>query len=197
MYAIIFDYHVALENQVAFAEAFAAFLAVREQQPGFLGTIELAAGEGRTLGINLWASREEQQAAQAPMTPSFDRVRPLFAAGTQVLGTGEVQRNTSAPGAAYARLVANTFAPGQPTTRAQADEYRLLTDGQPGARGAIFVATDNGPLFVLRLWASAAQQDAAAPLLREAFDRLIAPQLAAPMQALGAGTIVRDTVTTR
>jgi heme-degrading monooxygenase HmoA len=197
MYAIVFEYRVAPDDRAAFAERFAAFLAVREQQPGFHGTIELAADDGRILGVNLWASREAQQAAQPAMLPTYEPARALLATGTQVLGTGAVARDSSAPGATCALLVANTFAPGQPATQAQAAEYRALTDRQPGARGAIFVAADDGTLYVLRLWESEAHQRDAAPALHEAFDRLVAPQLAAPMRQFGIGPIVRDTVTGR
>ena len=61
------------------------------------------------------------------------------------------------------------------------------------ARGGIFVRTNDGRLFVLRLWESAAHQRDAAPALAEAFTRLIAPHLAAPLRELGSGPIARDT----
>jgi heme-degrading monooxygenase HmoA len=92
MFAIVFEYSVTPENQAEFDAQAAQYLAVREQQPGFLGTIEVAIGEGRIAVLNLWESQEAQQAAQQAMTIAYERIDPLYSA--QMVGRGEVLHNT-------------------------------------------------------------------------------------------------------
>lgn len=197
MYANIAETVYAPGQREAAQAQIEEFHALGAQQPGYRRTIQVDAGEGCILTLTLWDSAAALEASRPVMGAVAERLlRPHWTGPSRRPGFGEVVRDSRVPGATYAVLVANTFAPGQSAAaQAQSDEYRALSDGQQGARGAIFIASDDSTLFVLRLWASEAEQRAAAPALREAFERLIAPQLAAPMRPLGAGAIVRDTLT--
>ena len=175
--------------------ALAEFDALGSQQPGLQRAIRIDTGGGRILAVTLWENEATLEAARLVTVPASERLLgPLRVAPPQRLGSGEVVRDSSTPGATYALLAAVTYAPGQQEAGlAQADEYRALVDAQPGARGAIFIDVGAGRQLVLRLWASEAEQQASSATLRATFDRLVAPWQSAPLQWLGAGAIIRDT----
>lgn len=173
-------------------EEFHAFAA---QQPGLQRTIQVDTGEGHFLTLTLWASEEALEASRPVVGAAAERLlRAHWAAPGKRLGFGEVVRDTSTPGATFAVLSQVVYAPGQQEAgQAAAEEYRALVDRQPGACGGIFFTIGGGQQLILRLWASAAQQEASAQVRQAAFDRLVAPWQAAPLQPLGKGAIVRDT----
>lgn len=175
------------------------FQALGQQQPGQRRVIQVDAGEGRIVTLTLWDSEATLEAARPVMAAASERLlSPLRTAPPRRVGYGVVLRDSSTPGATYALLAAVTYAPGQQEAGlSQADEYRALVDRQPGARGAIFIDVGDGGQLVLRLWASEVEQQASSAMLRATFDRLVAPWQAAPMRPLGAGRIIRDTVTPR
>ena len=92
MFAHVLVYSVTPENRADFDVHFAEYRAVREQQPGFRGTIEVAIGEGRGGGVILWDSQEAAQAARQVMTREYDRVIKLLSFDSA--GSGEVTYNT-------------------------------------------------------------------------------------------------------
>ena len=92
MFAVVFEYSVAPENQAAFDTAVTAFRSLREQQPGFCGTIEVALGAGRIAVNLLWNSQEARQATLRALAREHDHASSLFSA--QMIGSGEVVLNT-------------------------------------------------------------------------------------------------------
>ena len=67
------------------------FRAVHASQPGYLGSIEIDAGGGTSLVVNLWESKEAASAALPKMVPVVERLlEPLMTAPSKLLGTGNV-----------------------------------------------------------------------------------------------------------
>jgi heme-degrading monooxygenase HmoA len=92
MFANVFEYSVTPDNRADFDAQLAEFLAVLEPQPGFLGTMEVAIGEGRGAVVNLWDSQEAAQATRKVMAREYDRVLKLIS--VQPVASGEVTHNT-------------------------------------------------------------------------------------------------------
>ena len=172
------------------------FHAIGVLQPGLRREVQVDTGEDRLFTLTLWDDEAALGAARLVMAPVSARLlNPLRTQPSQRIGFGPVVRDSSTLGATYAVLAAVTYAPGQQEAGlAGAEEYRALVDRQAGARGAIFIDAGAGRQLVLRLWASEAEQQASSAMLRAAFARLVAPWQSAPLQWLGAGTVVRDTV---
>ena len=60
-------------------------------QPGFRGTIEIDAGDGRRFVLNLWDSEESASAALPGMVPVVKRLlEPMMSAPSELLGQGPV-----------------------------------------------------------------------------------------------------------
>ncbi len=200
MVAFVRESVVTPENQAAYRARSAEFAAVRAQQPGFQGALQLDAGAGRSLQLILWESPAAQRAAQPTLQPTLDRVQALWATPGLLLATGEVLRDTIAAGAApkFARLGESTWQSGQWVAgQAQVNEFWAIRAALPGFLGTIEVDAGAGRSLALSLWASAAQQQAAAPTLAPAVERLLAPLMAAPQSVLGLGAVVYDSLTTR
>ena len=200
MVAFVRESVVTPENQAAYRARSAEFAAVRAQQPGFQGALQLDAGAGRSLQLILWESLAAQLAAQPVVQPTLDRVHALWATPGLLLGTGEVLRNTITTGTAsgFARLGESTYALDRLATgQAQVDEFWAIRAALPGFLGTIEVDAGAGRYLSLSLWASAAQQQAATPTLPSAVERLLAPLFAAPQRVLGLGAVVYDSLTTR
>lgn len=84
---------IASDQRVAYDEENRTLWSVRAQQPGFVGSIEFDAGEGRIVWLAIWTSREALQAARESLMSTVDRVHvPVISRGP--LGAGTVVRNT-------------------------------------------------------------------------------------------------------
>ena len=67
--------------------------ALRARQPGFCGSVEFDAGEGRVVWLAVWERREAIRAAATALRRVIDRLHvPVLARGS--LGSGPVVRDT-------------------------------------------------------------------------------------------------------
>ena len=177
------------------------FWALLAAQPGMHGALRLDAGASRFLNLLVWEQQAQWAASRPVVEAAGARLTiPLFATPLQQLGAGEVVRNTITPGATpgFARLGESTYALDRLAAgQAQVDEFWAIRAALPGFLGTIEVDAGAGRSLALSLWASAAQQQAAAPTLAPAVERLLAPLLAAPQRVLGLGAVVYDSLTTR
>ena len=201
MYAIVAQLTYEPGQSAAGQAQLAEFVALRAQQPGYRGAIELDTGDQQTLLLTCWESQAQHEAANVVLRAAAEQAIPLLlAAPRQRLGAGAVVGNTIAPGAApaYARLAEVTYAPGQRDAgQAQVEEYVALRAQQPGFRGSMGIDMGAERRLVLVCWASQAQFAAAQPVLGPAAARLLAPLFGAPARQLGDGAVVLDTLTTR
>ena len=70
------------------------FARLRAQQAGYRGTVTVDAGDGRTLTVALWESKEQQEAASAVISPEAQRLMgPLWTTPARILGSGDVIHN--------------------------------------------------------------------------------------------------------
>jgi hypothetical protein len=85
--------------------ALAEFQALHAAQPGYAGSIDVDAGQGQRLIVNLWHTEQHARAGMTVLIPHVQRLlAPLMAGPSQLLGAGEVatadlppQRQPSAP----------------------------------------------------------------------------------------------------
>jgi hypothetical protein len=71
--------------------ALAEFQALHAAQPGYAGSIDVDAGQGQRLIVNLWHTEQHARAAMTVLTPHVQRLLgPLMADPSQLLGAGEV-----------------------------------------------------------------------------------------------------------
>jgi hypothetical protein len=91
MYAVVRVNTWDQEKQTGAADDVAEFDRIHGRQPGFLGSLVVDLGEGRTAILNLWESEEQATAALPVVGPAVARLlEPLFADPSQLVGTGEV-----------------------------------------------------------------------------------------------------------
>ena len=96
----------------------------------------------------------------------------------------------------FATVNATIYAPGQwEAGQAQREEFWALLAAQPGARGAIRVDTGASRVLNLLVWEQEAQWVASRPVMEPAGARLMIPLFATPLQQLGMGEVVRNTLT--
>ena len=70
------------------------FAALRDRQPGLVGSVLLDAGDGRRLTLTLWESEAQAMAARAVLEPESQRLlAPLSTVPGRFLAQGPVLRN--------------------------------------------------------------------------------------------------------
>lgn len=75
----------------AAADDVAEFERIHSEQPGFLGSLVVDLGEGRSAIVNLWKSQEHATDALPVVGPAVGRLlEPLMAEQSQMVGAGEV-----------------------------------------------------------------------------------------------------------
>ena len=77
----------------------------------------------------------------------------------------------------------------------QRDEFWQLRARQPGYRGALIVEAEGGRSFVVTLWETPEQYEAAQATLQEQGQRLLTPLFAAPVRHVVDGPVVYDDIT--
>jgi hypothetical protein len=91
MYAVVRLNTWNEEKRNAAADDLAEFDRIHAEQPGFLGSLAVAFGNGREAIVNLWGSEEQATAALPAVGPAVQRLlEPLMAEPSQLLGTGIV-----------------------------------------------------------------------------------------------------------
>jgi len=71
--------------------ALAEFQALHAAQPGYAGSIDIDAGEGQRIVVNLWQTEQDARAGLAVLVPHLQRLlEPLMAGPSQLVGFGEV-----------------------------------------------------------------------------------------------------------
>lgn len=69
----------------------AQFRDLHAAQAGYAGSIEVDAGDGQRIVINLWKAEQDARAGQVILVPHVQRLlEPLMAAPSQLLGAGQV-----------------------------------------------------------------------------------------------------------
>ena len=71
--------------------ALAEFQDLHAAQPGYAGSIDVDAGDGQRIIINLWQTEHDARAGMTVLVPHLRRLlEPLMAGPSQLLGVGEV-----------------------------------------------------------------------------------------------------------
>jgi hypothetical protein len=74
-------------------------------------------------------------------------------------------------------------------------EFRRVRAKQPGYRGIVEVADENGRVLILALWDTEGQYHAARPAIDEAGSRLGGARWSGPPRAIGEGHVVYNDLT--
>ncbi len=71
--------------------ALAEFQALHAAQPGYAGSIDIDAGDGQRIAVNLWQTEQDAHAGLEALVPHLQRLlEPLMAGPSQLVGFGEV-----------------------------------------------------------------------------------------------------------
>ncbi len=91
MYGVVRETTFDSKKRADSSEQIEEFARIRAQQPGYLGAVTMDAGNGRTLSVVLWESKEQQEAAGAKLAPEAERLMgPLWTTPARIIGTGNV-----------------------------------------------------------------------------------------------------------
>ena len=94
MFAVVREATYDAKKRASGGKQLEEFARLRDQQAGYRGTVTVEAGDGRTLSLALWESKEQQEAASAKLAPEAERLMgPLWITSARVLGSGEVSHN--------------------------------------------------------------------------------------------------------
>ncbi len=77
----------------------------------------------------------------------------------------------------------------------RAEEFRRFRARQPGYRGTLEVASDDGRTMLVSLWDTAEQAQAASVALEPEARRLNGPQWSGPPRVIGQGQVAYDDLT--
>jgi hypothetical protein len=67
------------------------FQALHAAQPGYAGSIDVDAGQGQRIIVNLWETEQDARAGLEVLVPYLQRLlEPLMAGPSQLVGFGEV-----------------------------------------------------------------------------------------------------------
>jgi len=92
--------------------------------------------------------------------------------------------------AMYATVRETTFEPEKLARgKGQVDEFWRIRAAQPGYRGALTVDAGDGRAFIVSLWDSSEQSEAAQAILDPESQRLMGPLRSAPPRILGRGEV--------
>jgi hypothetical protein len=91
MYAIIRKNTYDPAKLAHAGHALAEFQALHAAQPGYAGSIDVDAGDGQRIIVNLWQTEQNARAGQTVLVPHLQRLlEPLMAGPSQFVGFGEV-----------------------------------------------------------------------------------------------------------
>ena len=94
MYAVFRENTYPTDLELNEHPDFREFQQKHADQPGYLGTVVTDTGNGRFLGITLWATEADMKAAREVLGPVVRLLLdPLMAAPSELLGTGRVVVN--------------------------------------------------------------------------------------------------------
>jgi hypothetical protein len=94
MFAVVREATYDAKKKANGSKQLEEFARIRAQQAGYRGTVTLEAGDGRTLTLALWESKEQQEAASAKLAPEAQRLMgPLWTTPARIVGSGEVTQN--------------------------------------------------------------------------------------------------------
>jgi heme-degrading monooxygenase HmoA len=85
--------------------------------------------------------------------------------------------------------------PGTGVENEHLEEFRRVRAQQPGYRGIVEVADDDGRILILALWDSEDQYRAARATIDEAGSRLGGSHWSGPPRAIGQGRVVYNDLT--
>jgi hypothetical protein len=98
----------------------------------------------------------------------------------------------------FATIRESTFDPEKRRQgQAQLEEFDALRARQPGYAGSVIVDAGEGHTFVVILWESEAQADAARAVLEREAERLVRPLQTVPGRAVGRGPVLRTDLAKR
>jgi hypothetical protein len=91
MYAIVRKNTYDPANLAHAAPALAEFQALHEAQPGYAGSIDINAGAGQRIIINLWQTEQHARGGLTVLGSAVQRLlEPLMTGPSQIVGFGEV-----------------------------------------------------------------------------------------------------------
>ena len=94
MFAVVREATYDTKKKASGSKQVEEFARIRAQQAGYRGTVTVDAGDGRTLTLALWESKEQQEAASTTLAPEAQRLMgPLWTTPARIVGTGEVIQN--------------------------------------------------------------------------------------------------------
>ena len=94
MFAVVREATYDTKKKASGSKQVEEFARIRSQQAGYQGTVTVDVGDGRTLTLALWESKEQQEAASATLAPEAQRLMgPLWTIPAQIVGSGEVIQN--------------------------------------------------------------------------------------------------------
>ncbi|GAB3061438.1 hypothetical protein GCM10027053_24670 [Intrasporangium mesophilum] len=78
-------------KRAAAVDDVAEFDRIHSEQPGFLGSLVVDLGDGRTVIVNLWESEKQATSALPVVGPAVGRMlEPLMTEPSRLVGAGEV-----------------------------------------------------------------------------------------------------------
>jgi hypothetical protein len=91
MYAIIRKNTYDPAKAAHAAPALTEFQELHAAQPGYAGSIEVDAGDGQRIIVNLWQTEQDARAGMMVLVPHLQRLlEPLMTGPSQLIGVGEV-----------------------------------------------------------------------------------------------------------
>ena len=78
--------------------ALAEFQELHAAQPGYAGSIDVAAGDAQRIIVNLWQTERDARAGMTVLVPHLQRLlEPLMAAPSEFVGAGEIAASDLTP----------------------------------------------------------------------------------------------------
>ncbi len=78
--------------------ALAEFQELHAAQPGYAGSIDIDAGDGQRIVVNLWQTEHDARAGMTVLVPHLQRLlEPLMTSPSQLIGVGEIAASDLTP----------------------------------------------------------------------------------------------------
>jgi hypothetical protein len=98
MYAIVRKNTYDPERLADAADTLGELRQLHSAQPGYVGSIEIDAGDGHRVVVNLWETEQDASAGQTVLVPHVRRLlEPLMVGPSQLIAVGEVAATDLAP----------------------------------------------------------------------------------------------------
>jgi hypothetical protein len=98
MYAIVRKNEYDPEKLAHAADMLGELRQLHSAQPGYVGSIEIDAGGGQRVVVNLWETEQDASAGQTVLLPHVQRLlEPLMVGPSQLITVGEVAATDLAP----------------------------------------------------------------------------------------------------